>query len=85
MDVKWALRKIYYAEYEYYLKYNTYSSCLDDLGLKKSDLSGNLSTPVIEATRSAFESYFPSADGAPVWTIYQDGRIAKVNDSLKDR
>jgi hypothetical protein len=32
---------------------------------------------VIESSRSAFESYFPSADGDPIWTIYQDGRIIK--------
>jgi Carbohydrate family 9 binding domain-like len=77
LRLKWALRMIYYAEDRYYLKNNTYSSNLEDLGLKKSDFPENLSVPVIESTRSAFESYFPSADGITIWTIYQDGKIIK--------
>ena len=77
LRIEWALRMIYYAEDKYYLKNNTYSSKLDDLGLKKSDFPEDLPDPVIESTRSAFESYFPSADGTPIWTIYQDGRIVK--------
>jgi hypothetical protein len=75
--LKWALRMIYYAEDNYYLKNNTYSSNLKDIGLKKSDFPENLPVPVIESTRSAFESYFPSASGTSIWTIYQDGRIVK--------
>jgi hypothetical protein len=77
LDLKWALRMIYYAEDAYYLKNNTYTSRLDELGLKKSDFPKGLQEPVIESSRSAFESYFPSADGNPIWTIYQDGRIVK--------
>jgi hypothetical protein len=77
LSLKWALRMIYYAEDNYYLKNNTYSSKLEDLGLKKSDLPKDFQDPVIESSRSAFESYFPSADGNPIWTIYQDGRIIK--------
>ena len=61
----------------YYLKNNTYSSNLEDLGLKKSDFPENLPAPVIESTRSAFESYFPRSDKKPAWTIYQDGRLVK--------
>jgi len=77
LDLKWALRMIYYAEDKYYLKNNTYSSNLKDIGLKKSDFPENLSAPVIESTRSAFESYFPSSEENRIWTIYQDGRIVK--------
>ena len=77
LELKWALRMIYYAEDNYYLKNNTYSSKLEDLGLKKSDFPKDFQDPVLESSRSAFESYFPSADGNPIWTIYQDGRIVK--------
>jgi hypothetical protein len=77
LQLKWALRMIYYAEDQYYLTNNTYSSTLEKLGLKKSDFPSDLPLPVIESTRSAFESYFPSADGGKIWTIYQDGRIVK--------
>jgi hypothetical protein len=75
--LKWALRMIYYAEDKYYLENNTYSSSFKELGLKKSDFPKDLPVPVIESTRSAFESYFPSADETTIWTIYQDGRIIK--------
>ena len=77
LNIKWALRMIYYAEAKYYLENNTYSPRLEDLGLKKSDFPESLPFPVIESTRSCFESYFPSADGTTMWTIYQDGRIIK--------
>jgi hypothetical protein len=77
LRVKWALRLIYYAEDKYYLENNTYSSSLKDLGLKSNVFPKELPVPVIEATRSAFESYFPSAEGTTIWTIYQDGRIIK--------
>jgi hypothetical protein len=79
LHLKWALRKIYYAEDRYYLENNSYTSDLKVLGLSKSDFPKELPLPVIESTRSAFESYFPSAGGTPVWTIYQDGRIIQLN------
>jgi hypothetical protein len=41
-----------------------------------SDVPENQPDPVIESTLSAFESYFPLAEG-PIWTIYQDGRIVE--------
>jgi hypothetical protein len=77
LQLKWALRMIYYAEDKYYLENNTYSSNLKELGLKKTDFPKELPVPVIESTRSSFESYFPSADEMPIWTIYQDGKIVK--------
>lgn len=75
LKLKWALRKIYYAEHSYFIENNSYSSKLKDLGLSKSDFPGELPLPVIESTRSAFESYFPVATGNNAWTIYEDGRI----------
>jgi hypothetical protein len=83
LELKWALRMIYYAEDAYYLKYNTYTSSLRDMGLKRSELPKNLPVPVIQFTRSVFESYFPDADGKPGWTIYQDGRIVNLDRSSK--
>ena len=77
LRLKWALRMIYYAEANYYLQNNSYSEKLEELGLNKTSFPENLSMPVIESTRSAFEAYFPSAEGDTIWTIYQDGRIVK--------
>lgn len=77
LRLKWALRMIYYAEDKFYIENNTYSSSLKDLGLKDSDFPKELPLPVIESTRSSFESYFPSGNEKIIWTIYQDGRIVK--------
>ncbi|HPT21115.1 MAG TPA: carbohydrate-binding family 9-like protein [Bacteroidales bacterium] len=79
LDLKWTLRKIYYAEYEYFTKHNTYSSKLEDIGLNKTDFPENLPAPVISSTRSTFESYFPVKNDDPVWTIYNDGKIVLFN------
>ncbi len=77
LRLKWALRTIYFAEDKYYLENNTYTSKMSDLGLTKSDFPKTLPDPVIESTRSAFESYFPMPGEKKLWTIYQDGRIIK--------
>ena len=77
LDLKWALRMIYYAEDIYYRANGTYSPELTGIGLKKSDFPGNLPQPVIESSRSAYEAYFPSAGDSAIWTIYQDGRILR--------
>jgi hypothetical protein len=76
-ELKWALRLIYYAEADYFIRNNTYTPELADLGLKKSDLPGMLPDPVIETSRSAFEAYFPSPSDSTIWTIYQDGRLVR--------
>jgi hypothetical protein len=83
LDRKWALRMVYYAENEYFIKNKSYSSSLADIGLKSADFPKNLPAPVIQSTRTTFESYFPAANDNPVLTIYQDGRIVSRNDSVK--
>ncbi len=80
-DLKWALRLIYYAENEYYAKNKKYSDNLAEIGLTMSDFPEGFASPVLMATRSAFECYFPGEAGKG-WTIYQDGRLVKLNDSL---
>jgi hypothetical protein len=78
-DLKWDLRKIHYAEKEYFKMHNTYSSSLSDLGLSRADFAGKMPAPVIRSTRTTFESYFPSADTNLLWTIYHDGRVIRVS------
>jgi Carbohydrate family 9 binding domain-like len=78
LDLKWALRMIYYAENEYYKEFGIYSSSLDDIGLSASDFPDNLPAPVIQSTRTTFESYFPVEDSDSVWTIYNHGRLIKI-------
>jgi hypothetical protein len=76
LDLKWALRKIYYAESEYFRKNGTYSMSLPEIGLSLKDFPENSPGPVIFSTRTIFESYFPDK-GEKVWTIYNDGRITR--------
>jgi hypothetical protein len=73
-DLKWALRMIYYAEKEYFKKHGSYSARLEDIGLNASDFPEGVPIPVIETTRTAFESFIPGEENE-VWTIYQDGKI----------
>ena len=82
-DVKWALRMIYYAEYEYFKKYNTYSSNLADIGLSQSDFPAGLTVPVIRSTRTTFESFFPLAGSDSTWTIYHNGRIVRLDNFIQ--
>jgi hypothetical protein len=79
--IKWGLRKIYYAENEYFAKNKTYTSSLKELGLKQSDFPESLVVPVIHSTVTTYESYFPSEKGRG-WTIYQDGKIVNLSGSL---
>jgi len=74
-DLKWALRLVYYAEYEYFGKHETYSSKLSEIGLSESDFPKNLSLPVISATRTTFECSVPDSKQKQGWIIYQDGKI----------
>jgi len=82
MDLKWALRLIYYAENEYYAKNKTYSPNMAEIGLSMTDFPDGFSEPVILSNRTTFESYFPDDVTGKGWTIYQDGRIIKLADSL---
>jgi len=81
LDLKWGLRKIYYAEKQYFAKNKTYTSSLEELGLKQSDFPESLVVPVIHSTVTTFESYFPAKEGRG-WTIYHDGKIINLNGSL---
>lgn len=80
-DLKWALRLIYYAENEYYIKNKKYSDNLTEIGLSMKDFPEGFANPVLMATRSAFEGYFPGEAGKG-WTIFQDGRLVKIEDSM---
>jgi hypothetical protein len=84
-NLKWALRKIHYAEKEYFTKNNTYSSSLSDIGLIQTDFPKNVPVPVIHSTRTTFESYFPASNSNLFWTIYQDGRIVRLSYPSKSQ
>lgn len=85
LDKKWALRMVYYAENLYYIKNNTYSSSLKEIGLSQMDFPENQPVPVVNSTRTTFESYIPAENKNQVWTIYQDSRIVNLADTLTKR
>ena len=83
-DEKWALRMVYYAQKEYFKKFNTYTSEFKYLDLGKEDFTGIEFLPLIQSTRNTFECYFQDKEGNHSWTIYQDGRIINMGGSFQE-
>jgi hypothetical protein len=77
--VKWALRKIYYAEWAYYEKNGSFGADIGALGLKGESVlkvKGWSYPPAIQRTKSLFEAVYASKSGES-WRIRQDGLIWK--------
>ncbi len=83
LDIKWDLRLIYYAEFEYFTKNNTFSSSIAEIGLDPKVFPNKASVPEIHATQTTFESFLPSVKIGYRWTIYQDGRIVRLPEPLR--
>jgi len=75
---KWALRKIYYAEWAFRAEKGIFSDDLKALGLKDKDLKikGFAFPPTIQITYSLFEASLKGQAG-PAFRIREDGRIWK--------
>lgn len=75
---KWALRKIYYAEWAARAEKNAFTGDWQALGLKEKDLKikGFIFPPVIQITSSLFEAFYKSEAGE-FWHIREDGRVWK--------
>ena len=77
--VKWALRKIYYAERARSFERSEFSADLAALGLKNEPalrVKGWSYPPVLQTTRSLFEASYAAAGGES-WHIREDGLIWK--------
>ncbi|HUT07368.1 MAG TPA: carbohydrate-binding family 9-like protein [Candidatus Latescibacteria bacterium] len=77
--VKWALRKIYYAERAHQAIGGTFSTDIEALGLKGENalrVKGWSYPPVIQTTESLFEAVYASKSGEG-WHIRQDGLVWK--------
>jgi hypothetical protein len=77
--VKWALRKIYYAEWAYYYEKSGFGADIGALGLKDEGalrIKGWSYPPVIQTTASLFEAVY-AAKGGETWHIRQDGLVWK--------
>jgi len=77
--VKWALRKIYYAEWARHDDDKTFGADLRALGLNGEGslrIKGWSYPPVVQATKSLFEASYTSRSGES-WHIRQDGLVWK--------
>lgn len=79
-DVKWALRKIYYAEKAIFDQTGKYSNLLKDLNLDFSKVDGYNWPPKIQTTQSFFEAVLTSQDNSHQWHISQDGRTWRESE-----
>jgi len=77
--VKWALRKIYYAEWAHFYGNSGFGADIGALGLKDEKalrIKGWSFPPVIQTTASLFEAAY-AAKGGESWHIRQDGLVWK--------
>lgn len=77
--IKWALRKIYYAERARLAEKGTFSADLGALGLKGEPalkVKGWAYPPVIQTTASLFEAIYAAKSGES-WHIQEDGLVWK--------
>jgi hypothetical protein len=75
--VKWALRKLYYAEWALYDKGKAFGADIGALGLKDENIlkvKGWSYPPVIQTTKSLFEAVYAAKSGES-WHIRQDGLV----------
>lgn len=80
--VKWALRRIYYAERMHRDQNGSFTEDLSRLGLGDLDLDGYL-PPVVKVTPGLFEAVYRSVSGDS-WHIMQDGLLWKGSDDNPD-
>ena len=71
---KWALRKIYYREGEYFSRNGRFSADLNELGVDSEAVPGYAWPPDISCTPTMYEAVIHSVDGKARWHIRQDGK-----------
>jgi hypothetical protein len=71
---KWALRRIYYRERNWYARYGWYTDNLAALGLETAPLPEQPWPPIISTTPSGFEALLRTPDGELI-RIFADGRV----------
>jgi hypothetical protein len=76
--VKWALRRIYYAEWSVRADKGAFTNDLGALGLKEKDIKmkGYVFPPLLQTTESLFEAAYKGENG-DVWRIREDGWVWK--------
>lgn len=80
--VKWALRRIYYAERMHRDQHGSFTDDLSRLGLRDLVLKGYL-PPAVKVTPGLFEAVY-QAEAGDSWHIMQDGLLWKGSDDKPD-
>jgi len=80
--VKWALRRIYYAERMFRDKQGSFTADWAQLGLSGLDVSG-YKAPVLKVTDSLFEASYKT-EGGDSWHIMQDGLLWRGSEDRPD-
>jgi len=79
--VKFALRKLYYRQWNYFVRFGKFSNNLEDLyknDIKELDFIPEYKfDPIIETTSSLFEIKAKSFNGNFIWHIMNDGKVWK--------
>lgn len=81
--VKWALRKVYYAEWAHYDKTKAFGADVGALGLEGENVlrvKGWSYPPAIQTTESLFEAAYTAKSGES-WHIRQDGLVWRETPS----
>jgi hypothetical protein len=81
--VKWALRKVYYAEWAHYDKTKAFGAGVGALGLEGENVlrvKGWSYPPAIQTTESLFEAAYTARSGES-WHIRQDGLVWRETPS----
>jgi hypothetical protein len=72
-NVKWVLRKIYYAEKTFYIKNKRFTESFKEIGITPVKMDGYL-LPVIKCTPDMFEATMTKDDKSCSWHIMQNSK-----------
>ncbi len=81
-QVKWALRRIYYAQRMRHDRTGSFTDDLAELGLPDLSLKG-FKGPTVRVTPSLFEAFY-EAEAGDSWHIMQDGQLWKGSEDKPD-
>ncbi|MFH0761681.1 MAG: carbohydrate-binding family 9-like protein [Bacteroidota bacterium] len=77
LDIKWALRTVYYYQTEYLKQNQHFAKSLRSLGLSTADFPSGIRIPELMATDRTFEAWIPVDKSSGPWSVREDGRLQK--------
>lgn len=79
LDIKWALRQVYYGEFNYYERNKKYTRRIKDLGLIDPGITALISKIRLSASDLSFTATLPAFAGNKLWVIDEEGRIRSAD------